>query len=248
MKLTKSKYAFRLESVNLVNLFWFSSNLSVLGIVVSIIGIIGIIVFIAWFSSSTGVAPGIATGVAGVLMALMIPYLIMWILLMIKSNKQDITGIEKIGKVYSYGGGSLEIIFRLFLIINLFPLIINSITITETLTQDSFFHITSIIGSVIYLSFVCLKIHGIRVENSEVIGAYLRFRYVLFSLDTIYRIITNMAVSAEFLDVTMSLFAPLAFFILDIGLTIILYSIKRNREKPAETENLMKNPGVSPSP
>ena len=45
----------------------------------------------------------------GVLLILAIPYLAMWILLKIKTSKQDIPGIEKIGKVYSYVSGSLEI-------------------------------------------------------------------------------------------------------------------------------------------
>ena len=121
-------------------------------------------------------------------------------------------------------------------------MIIASITITERLTTTTFFHIITIIGSVIYLVFACLKIYGIRVENSEVIGTYLRFRKALFTIDTIYIIIMNMVVSAGILDVTISLFAPCAFFILDIGLTIILYSIKRDRENPAGTESQMKNP------
>ena len=34
----------------------------------------------------------------------------MWILLKIKTSKQDIFGIERIGKVYSYVSGVLEII------------------------------------------------------------------------------------------------------------------------------------------
>ena len=103
MKLTK--YGFRF------NLLGSSSFLSVLGIIVSIIGIIGIIAcfvmgsIIASKTSNLGLV-----GLAIILLILTIPYLVMWILLKIKTRKQDICGIEKIGKVYSYMSGSFEIL------------------------------------------------------------------------------------------------------------------------------------------
>ena len=100
-----SKYGFRLD------LLGFSSFLSVLGIVVSIIGIIGGIALFVVGSQFTGsTLKPFCMVFGGVLLILMIPYTIMWILLKIKTNKQDIPGIEKIGKVYSYVSGSLEII------------------------------------------------------------------------------------------------------------------------------------------
>ena len=55
----------------------------------------------------------------GVIIIIMIPYLVMWILLKIKTSKQDIPGMEKIGKVYSYVSGSLEIIAMIAVIIHI---------------------------------------------------------------------------------------------------------------------------------
>ena len=89
-----------------------SSVFSVLGIVVSIMGIIGGIFYIVYFESlfrNDSLMIGLSCAIGGVLIMLMISYLIMWILLKIKSSKQDIPGIEKIAKVYTYLSGSLEI-------------------------------------------------------------------------------------------------------------------------------------------
>ena len=108
MKLTK--YGLRF------NLLKSSSFLYVLGIVVSIIGIIGSIpcfYYGAIIASATrgrglgGLAMAIYFTIGAVLLIVMIPYLAMWILLKIKTSKQDIPGMEKIGKVYSYVSGSL---------------------------------------------------------------------------------------------------------------------------------------------
>ena len=107
MKLTK--YGFHL------GLLGFSSVLSVLGIIVSIIGTIGGMVLFWFGTQAITPARGFAAGITlfvigGIALFLMIPYIIMWTLLKIKTSKQDIPGIEKIGKIYSYVSGSLEII------------------------------------------------------------------------------------------------------------------------------------------
>ena len=97
MKLTK--YGFRF------NLLRSSSFLSVLGIVVSIIGIIGSIPCFYYGSiiaSATrgrglgGLAMAIYFTIGAVLLIVMIPYLAMWILLKIKTSKQDIPGRESL--------------------------------------------------------------------------------------------------------------------------------------------------------
>ena len=175
------KYAFRLESVNLVNLFWFSSFLSVLGILVSIIGEIGGYVLI-WpesrFSRSGDPGP---LGVGCALLVLMIPYLIMWILLMITTSQQDIPGIEKIGKVYTNVSGSLEIIVLIALIIFSNLDLFNSYSYSYYHYID-FGNIICIIGSAIFLIFACLKIHGVRVKNNKLLRIYLGFCYTLLVL------------------------------------------------------------------
>ena len=115
-KLKLTKFGFHL------NLLGASSFLSVLGIVVSIIGIL-VIIFLHVYAIHLNPVPGcggwednLASFSLGAFI-LMIPYLTMWILLKIKTRKQDIRGIEKIGKVYSYVSGSFEIISMIALII-----------------------------------------------------------------------------------------------------------------------------------
>ena len=94
-----SKYGFRF------NLLRSSSFLSVTGIVISIIGIIGSIPCFYYGSiiaSATrgrglgGLAMAIYFTIGAVLLILMIPYLAMWILLKIKTSKQDIPGRESL--------------------------------------------------------------------------------------------------------------------------------------------------------
>ena len=53
----------------------------------------------------------------GVFVVLAILFLVMWILLVIKTGKKDVIGIEKIAKVYNYSSGFLEILGMIFLII-----------------------------------------------------------------------------------------------------------------------------------
>ena len=91
MKLTK--YGFHLD------LLKFSSFLSILGIVFSIIGLIGSIatVFLVLYASGLTKYSGV-WGLYVIILCLIAPYLVMWIFLTIKTYKQDIPGIEKIGK------------------------------------------------------------------------------------------------------------------------------------------------------
>merc|ERR1711860_172186 len=78
------------------------------------------------------------------------------------------------------------------------------------------------IGAVIYFVFACLKIHGIRVENNKLIGMYLGFRYGLFALHMIGFII--LSIYTGFFGI-IGLIVGGVYFILDIGLTVILHSI-----------------------
>merc|ERR1711860_217040 len=103
-----------------------------------------------------------------------------------------------------------------------------------------------IIGAVIYFVFACLKIHGIRVENNKLIGIYLGFRYGLFALYMIgfiiYSIFSILIAGELFLIMAIiGLVVGGVYFILDIGLTVILHSIRVDRENTAGTENPMKN-------
>jgi len=256
MKLTK--YGFRF------NLLRSSSFLSVLGIVVSVIGIIGSIACFVMGSIFGSGRSGRELGgfsmvilyiIGAVLLIVMIPYLAMWILLKIKTktNKQDIPGIERIGKVYSYVSGSLEIIAMISRIIYSAWILASASSFPRSSDIGIGIGIGSvyIIGAVIYFVFACLKIHGIRVENNKLIGIYLGFRYGLFALYMIgfiiYSIYTGVAFSiliAGELFLIMAIIGLIVggvYFILDIGLTVILHSIRVDRENTAGTENPMKN-------
>ena len=166
MKLTK--YGFGL------NLLGSSSFLSVLGIVASIIGLVGSIVCFGTGSTFEKAKPKKTFYVmGGVLIILMIPCLVLWILLKIKTSKKDIPGIERIGKVYSYVSGSLEIIVMIMTLVIISYLYQDSYSrdVNEIRTSPSSaskatartaISTISMIFAQIYLVFACLKIHGVR--------------------------------------------------------------------------------------
>ena len=216
-----------------MNLFPFSRALSVLGIFVSyFVGVPGglALIVIAYDLRSVYILPDLLYGAGAVILTIMIPYLTMWILLKNKTNKKDIPGIEKIGKIYSYVSGSLEIIGMIVYI---------GICIYVV-------RIGLVLGAAVYLIFVCLKIHGIRVEKNKLLGAYIGFRYVLFilymiGLAILCALIDNLNWSAIYgartIGVVIAFIVAFTFFILDIGLTVILHSIRVDRENTAGTEN-----------
>ena len=235
-KIKLTRYGFRFNLLNS------SSFLSVLGIVVSILGIIGSIVCFVYGSRGCSrdwgcLFKNIFDTMGGVLLIIMIPYLAMWILLKIKTSKQDIPGMEKIGKVYSYVSGSLEIITMIAWIIISVWTLASVLYLTDLKIG---IQIAYIIGAIIYFVFACLKIHGIRVENNNLIGTYLGFRYVLFALHMVGFIFLTRYVLG-FLFGLPGFIVGGVYFILDIGLTVILHSIRVDREKTAGTENPMKN-------
>ena len=179
-------------------------------------------------------ARGIFVISGGVLIFLMIPYLIMWILLKIKSSKQNIPGIERIGKVYSYVSGTLEIIGGIVRILFSCMIQYSDLRIVQ---------ITVIIYSAVCLIFSCLKIHGIRVKNNQLLGTYLEFGCALFFLNIIAFIISIITTpwNTEYMQSTFAVAAwivSIVYLILDIGLTVILYSI---RENTSRTENAINN-------
>jgi len=269
MKLTK--YGFRQD------LFGFSSVLSVLGIFVSLSGIIGGIWFtvrgaqygcpVKWVSGygyqSHCIAMGVFCVIGSAFIILMLPYLVLWINLKKKTSKKDIPGIERIGKVYGYVSGSMEIIVvivRILLSILIIAFIYGLIDLTwveyilwSIRNAPSFdlrvLPITVIIHSAISLNFICLKIHGTRVKNNKLLGTYLGFRYSLFILHMIALIIASVSapgvLDGDNVLVLAFGFAALVidivYLILDIGLTVILHSIRVDRENTAGTGNPIEN-------
>merc|ERR1719154_762334 len=213
-------------------LLGFSSFLSVLGIVFGfMLGIGGL-----FFLESGAKLPRdhhfditrcIFCIIGAVLIFLMVPYLIMWIQL--KSSKQNIPGIERIGKVYV--SGTLEIIGGIVRILFSCMIQYSNLLIVQ---------ITVLIYSALCLIFTYLKIHGTRVKNNKLLGTYLEFDYALFFLNIIAFIIS--ITTTPFLEHMQVIFAAaiviIVYLILDIGLTLILYSI---RENTARTESPIDN-------
>ena len=261
MKLTK--YGFRLQFIG------FSSVLSGLGIIVSILGIIeGILAIVTTrsqgfkfneqleqenFGHSDSILNKyvLLNGYGGLLIFLNIPYLIMWILLKIKTTKKDIPGIEKIGSVYSCVSGSLEIIGAIAGFI--FPWILLEYQNLLLLRHHDFdphlfvtLQIIITIVSAIYLIFACLKIAGTRVESNQLHRINLGFRYALFVLFIVFFTITftlRESLGEELASIQYGLvyfISCIVYFILDIGLTVIIHSIRVDKEKNAGTGNPTK--------
>jgi len=203
------------------------------GIAVSIVGIIGGIALFVLESQFSEKELGLFVKVfGGVLLILMIPYLIMWIILKIKTSEQDITGIERIGKVYTYVSGSLEIIAMIARILFSIIVIRNGIRHYPLLLG---LNIGYIIGSAMYLYFACLKFHGIRVKNNKLLGIYLGFRHALFILYMIAAFIAAFIILNGKLAIVF-LIVGIVYFILDIGLIVILHSIRVDRENTSSQQ------------
>jgi len=211
MKLTK--FGFRL------NLLRFSSVLSLFGIVTSLLMIIlgfAVIVMINSGSTFVSVNGQIIIIVMGLVIFLNIPYLVIWIVIKIKTSKRHISGVERIVKIYCYAIGFIE----------------TKAMIGIMIIGVSSFHniddvgIILIVGAAVNLIAVCMKFYGIRLEKSKWIGIYIGFRYALFLLSLIL-LSYNYSVSVLLLT---GITVYLLYFMLDLGLTIILHSIRVDRE------------------
>ena len=217
MKLTK--YGFRL------NLIGFASFLSWLGIVTSLLGIIGgiVAIIIVTTVSDTLLDPTlkiIIISIWSILLLFSIPYLVMWGFLRINTDKRDIKVIETIARIYCYVIGALEIIISICGMASSVILII--------MWQVIAVFVGTFVGSTVYLFFASLKIHGIRRKQNKLLGIYLFFRYfcILLILPMILSIL-SMIISPSRILITN--IGPIIFFILDMGLNIILHSIRANR-------------------
>ena len=210
-----------------MELFQFSRELAVFGILVSIIGVIGGIALIVYAHiASSSLSPKLFYGAGAVILIIMLPYLAMWITLNIKASNEDIFGIERIGKVHSYFTGSLEII----------GMIIYTGKEIEMARYDQgdgsgIGFVIGVICWPVFLYIIFLKIHGVRVEKNKLLGAYIGFRYVLFILYMAGLIILS-ATTGNF--AWIEFIVGSSFFILDTGLPVILHSIRVDRENTAK--------------
>ena len=224
-----------------LNLQKFSFCLSVVGIVFSIFGIIGgYSAFMRGFLNRRESVIYYITG--AVILTLSMPYLAMWILLKIKTSKKDIPGIERIGKVYCYVSGSMEII-GMIIYIGLETLIwIFEITRGRYYYRSVTGEILQSCCAAVYLIFACLKIHLIRVQKTKLLGTYLGFRYALFFIYMTDIVIFSQSYARDIMMLSIiGLIGCIPYFILDLGLTIILHSIRVDRKKTAGIENPLNN-------
>ena len=196
--------------------------LSMVGIGASLIGVVGAIAAIVVgtqftrnqlqpFSSAT------FYGIGATLFILIVPYLAMWILLKVKTNKQDILGIEQIGRVYSYVSGSLEILATLTgMILSIVYLDIDAKIIS---------------GALSWSFLVFMKIYAIRLDNNGfLIGICFVIRHIQFVEFIIIPIIlVCISTGATQIIWIVAGVGGVAYFILDIGLTLILFSILEDR-------------------
>ena len=230
MKLTR--FGFRL------NLIGFTSFLSWLGIVTTLLGIIGSIVAIIIVTTVSDTSLDttlkiIIISIWSIITLLSIPYLVMWVFLKINTNKRDIKVIETIARIYCYVIGALEIIIAICGVIS-------SVYILSTTYWSSIMAVLvgTIVGLIVYLFFASLKIHGIRRKQNELFGIYLGFRYFFFLL-----ILPSMIFSP--LRILITNIGSVIFFILDMGLNIILHSIRANKDTAGLLNSEENNLGSS---
>ena len=106
-------------------------------------------------------------------------------------------------------------------------------------------YIVLIVGPVIYLIMACVKIHGIRVENNELLGTYLAFRYIFIYIFILSMILYFIFIESADILVISAVIAVIILFIKDIGLTVILHSIHSIRQNTARTENSEEEPLIN---
>ena len=218
-----------------LNLVAFSSFLSVLGILVSIIGIAGCIAaFLHAILTENGgdetYSKNWICGLAISVFIILVPYLSMWIRLKIKTNKRDITGIERILETFGHVTGVLEIIG----------------------TIVGLWHSYGI--SFIYHIFACLKVVGIRDEDKNSLGAYLGFCYTLSFTYMMFFVgfIVYLMLPAPGGPLQLTFFLTaggyfllvLLIFILQTGPIVLLHGIRGNRQSSAETEEENTNKSI----
>ena len=156
-------------------------------------------------------------GIGAALLILIVPYLAMWILLKVKTSKQDILGIEQIGRVYSYVSGSLEILATL------------SAMILTIVYLDFDGEIIS--GALSWSFFVSMKIYTIKLDkNGCLLGMCFVIRHIQFILFIIPLIIlVCISTGATQILWILTGVGGVAFFTLDICLTLILFNILEDR-------------------
>ena len=234
-----SKLGFRL------NLLGFTYFISVTGIIISTIGIIGGLTTLILpsamgfrinfsFNTCRGLGClGLAIssthyGIGAFSLATTIGWLVMNCLLLKRCKQKNVPEIEKIAKIVNYIIGVVEIL-ALIIAIVINAILIHSVA--EIL-------ISSIVFLAIDMIFVSLKIHGIRKYNNVLVKTYIIYRYIIYILFALAAFAIFIWTASTFRGLwqwwLLGFVAAVVFFIMvmqEIGLTIVLHSIRLNNEK-----------------
>ena len=167
-------------------------------------------------------------------------FVLMWIHLKRRTTEKDISRIEQTVKTLCLSLSILEVIAVAFLVTFI-------ISLSKDQTKDGENQLTKIVvdlagtsevtaakivllvigfsAALLCLIFAIVKIYGIQKEKDKMLQIYIQKRQVMFLFVGLGTIAGMIWVSTAFFSVL--LLAVILFFILDIGLTVILQSIWR---------------------
>ena len=249
-----TKYGFRRSFIRT------AAFLSWLGIVSSVLGILGgvsvVVVGICGIKDLGSlldefprryIAYSILMAIGSFIILSSFIFVLMWIHLKRRTSERNISGIEETVKIFNHFIAVLEIIvdtiFIIFFIISLATIETASpgprgvlwivISLADTATVVTLRQVLQLAGglaaALTALIVSSLRIHGVRRGSNRLVETYIGCRYILCALSV-------LGMLYGFIFVSASLFGPstiavILFFILDIGLTVLLHSIRVDREK-----------------
>lgn len=174
-------------------------------------------------------------------------FVLMWIHLKRRTSERKISGIEETVKIFNHFIAVLEIIVDtiliIFFIISLASIETTSpgprgvlwivISLADTGTAVTLRQVLQLAGglaaALTALIVSSLRIHGVRRGSNRLVETYIGCRYILCALSILGMLYGVIFVSASLFG--PSTIAVILFFILDIGLTVLLHSIRVDREK-----------------
>ena len=158
------------------------------------------------------------------------------------NNSNNVDSSEKLAKDVNYiiaipTTVSFAVCIIYVLIVIIYKLyIMNILNILNTISADNANHfpilvITVILTLVLLGIFSSIRIHGIRTHRNGLIKAYLVFQYVMATLTILFGLGSTIVMSymlgwGVLVSGLIVMASSIQFFIMDIGFTIILYSIR----------------------
>ena len=157
------------------------------------------------------------------------------------NNSNNVDSSEKLAKDVNYiiaipttVSFAVCIIYVLIVIVIIYGLYIMNILNTISADNSNYFPllvITVILTLVLLGIFSSIRIHGIRTHRNGLIKAYLVFQYVMATLTILLGLGSTIVMSymlgwGVLVSGLIVMASSIQFFIMDIGFTIILYSIR----------------------